>query len=974
MDDVSENVMELTDCPTIQYYFQMVSSYSSISSDITYLHVNIRSLIKNFSKLELLLCSVNRSVDVIILTEVGICERISSLYHIPSYNMHTELRSKRKGGGIIVYTHISHKFIPCKTLTIHSECIIGKITTRNNNNIVLFALYRPPSLNKNHFLTELDRLLCNYTNQDIILIGDINIDLKVSTNVSQQYLNLLSEHGLACGIRDYTRIESRKDSVTKSCIDHIFVRSPTQDVHCAALGTVLADHRVTVATMHSPATTRGDFKQIMRYNNTILRQQLNSLDWGDICQLTCPKHIYQTIKNNIINCYNKSMYTVKIKPSNRNLKNWVNKKIIKLSKEKDDKFIELKKDINNKILKLQFTKIRNKCNKVVEKTRNIYLKNEIYTNKNNPKVLWNIINRLTGRIKQSVDEVITNAFNNAKTRHIANNFSIAFKNSVQKIIPKCQKPLLDPKLYTKEANASIYIRKPSSKDIQTIISHIQTNKSPGVDKIRPIDIKNIKDKIIPVVKKLIETSIKTGKYPEELKMGVVRPIHKKGPKNEYDNYRPITILPTLNKIVEKYICNEIHYFYTKHEILSKQQYGFQPKKSTTMLLSDFTDFVNRKLNDKKHVLIVFIDFSKAFDTLRHDTLLIKLENSGIRGPLLKWCADYLTNRSYHVKIDQELSDLIPVSIGTAQGSVSGPLHYLAYVNDMNNIITGCKVYQYADDTCLIAEDRDIRVALSKLQTDFTLLNKWSHDAGLVLNAQKTKMLHISSAHNIVTYDHNIQLIAHDHECLHGMKPICDCKPIEQVSQFTYLGLTIDHRFNWSGHIDVVCNKLRAILAKFSILKYKIPLSVLLEIYTALADSIISYGLSSYGRTFPSYLVKIYNLQLRILKVIIPKKLKEKFKFNEAALFEFCKTHPVHIKVKKLLIIENYFKFNEFVMHSKLTRQITNKILKTIGAKNFYGERTTQYLVPRLINELPKNTRDKITPRNINQLIKCLEIN
>lgn len=108
-----------------------------------------------------------------------------------------------------------------------------------------------------------------------------------------------------------------------------------------------------------------------------------------------------------------------------------------------------------------------------------------------------------------------------------------------------------------------------------------------------------------------------------------------------------------------------------------------------LLSSQLTDEINSYLNEKKHVILLFIDFSKAFDTLKHDKLLKKLDNTGIRGPLLNWCENYLNNRKYNVKIDNQLSDEVSVKTGTAQGSVLGPLHYLAYVNDMEKVVKNC---------------------------------------------------------------------------------------------------------------------------------------------------------------------------------------------------------------------------------------------------------------------------------------------
>ncbi|KAI5631026.1 reverse transcriptase (RNA-dependent DNA polymerase) domain-containing protein [Phthorimaea operculella] len=184
---------------------------------------------------------------------------------------------------------------------------------------------------------------------------------------------------------------------------------------------------------------------------------------------------------------------------------------------------------------------------------------------------------------------------------------------------------------------------------------------------------------------------------------------------------------------------------------------------------------------------------------------------------------------------------------------------------MNNCISHCKVYQYADDTCLMSSDKDLNIALEKLQQDFDTVCKWSHDAGLVLNAGKTKFVHVHSTQCRTVTD--ISVTAHDHQCLHSTdyKNKCKCPKLQQVDQQRYLGLIIDSSFNWGPHIDSVCNRLRAIMAKFYIIKDRIPYSILLEMYKALVDSVVSYGLTSYGRTFKTYLAQIYRLQHSLIK-------------------------------------------------------------------------------------------------------------
>lgn len=457
-----------------------------------------------------------------------------------------------------------------------------------------------------------------------------------------------------------------------------------------------------------------------------------------------------------------------------------------------------------------------------------------------------------------------------------------------------------------------------------------------------------------------------------MKTGIVRPIFKKGSKLDYCNYRPITILPTLDKVIEKFIAKQIHSFFETNSILSNKQFGFQPKKSTTQLLSAFTDVINHHLNKRRQVLVVFIDYSKAFDTLQHNKLVERLDECGIRGPILKWCQDYLKDRSFQVKISDAYSDKGTVLEGTAQGSVLGPLHYLTYVNNVHRVINHSEIFQFADDTCLLAADKDICHAFLRLQKDFDSLIKWSHDSGLVLNAQKTKLLLISSSHNRQCAD--LSLVAHDHSCLHLgdlTSHTCACPPIQLASTQKYLGLVIDNRLKWTDHIDTVCDRLRAVLAKFSIIKFKIPCDILIMLYKALGESIIGYGLSSYGLTCKTHLNKIYNLQIRILKTIVPPAIKEKFKDNPNELFYYCNVLPVHEKLKYQLLVEQFFNNSIQITRSTVTntRNACNNLLVVPNYTNLYGKNQLKHILPKLINNLPKDIKDLLNSNNIKYKLK-----
>lgn len=973
MATLNEDITELINCTNVNDFLTYLPNNNMIN--LLCLHINIRSLIKNFSALEQCIINSKTCIDVVIVTEANISEGISCLYQIDGYRMHTALRGARRGGGIVLYINNKHKCIIKKYKSLHFENILFTITTQSRYSAVLCAIYRPPSCSKNLFITELETTLRNVDvkNHDLFLLGDMNIDLKSDKPLTHKYINMLSEFGLVGGISEHTRIEFHKGKLTKSCIDHIYARSRTQDLFTAALGSTLADHRAVAL-----ACTGVRVQHVPKYktctDNKKLFKLLQDVPWGESRTLECPLDLYDHIYTRFEKCYVQSQYQIKIKNKlTRGNNDWVSKNIIKACDYRDKLFTEWIKQPYDMIRKQNYNKARNYANVLIRKTKNNSIKNEILDSKGNMRKLWQILNKLTGRINRSIDETIINAFQkqNITCKDIANNFARRFSSSVKDIIPKCSNPLLDQINYKRPSNVSMRFKPADPDSVKKIIMSMNSNKAPGIDGIRLIDLKHICDKIKHVICKIINRCVQIGKYPPRLKTGIIRPIYKKGCHDDYNNYRPITILPTIDKVAEKFISKQIYDFYDKNKTLSDKQFGFQQNKNTTQLLSAFTDVIYNHLDKKRHVLIVFIDYSKAFDTLRHDRLLDCLDDSGIRGSLLSWCEDYLKNRKFIVKISDSVSESVAVTEGTAQGSVIGPLHYLTYVNNLETIIKNTEMFQFADDTCLIAANICIVEAQNQLQKDFDLLAKWSHDAGLVLNASKTKLMYVSSSQNRSTY--KPKLLAHSHDCLHINNKLanaahCDCETLEVVNKQTYLGLIIDNRFTWKEHINHVCIKLRAILAKFSIMKQKIPYQTLLMMYKSLAESIISYGLSSYGRTYKTHLDLVYKLQIRLLKQIVPYNIN-KYKNNCHELFGFCKILPIYEKIKLSLLTEEYFneglKVRKTVnKHDVITRSISSCKLLLPTYTNLYGMRSLKYIIPNLINELPKLIKDKLNESNI----------
>lgn len=304
-------IKEIFNCTSTNNFFQQLPPKSHLC--ISCLHINIRSSIKNFTKLLQIIHNCNFPLDVIVITEAGITNNIVNLFNIPGYNMYSQLRSNRKGGGIIIYVrnHLKFTLTPRKTITF--ESLTGTLKLNSNQDVVVCAVYRPPSSNKSIFVKELGAKESTCISkfdlkQNLLLIGDTNIDLKSISSCKDTYLEALSEYGLMCGITDFTRIESKLNNktnnylITKTCIDHIFARFPTSHPYSAVLDVVLADHRAVIFACIDdavPKRIQGVTKQIINYD--ILYKELKKVRWCDTNSMNVPSDIFQFIQNSFHN-------------------------------------------------------------------------------------------------------------------------------------------------------------------------------------------------------------------------------------------------------------------------------------------------------------------------------------------------------------------------------------------------------------------------------------------------------------------------------------------------------------------------------------------------------------------------------------------------------------------------------------------------------------------------------------------------
>ena len=263
------------------------------------------------------------------------------------------------------------------------------------------------------------------------------------------------------------------------------------------------------------------------------------------------------------------------------------------------------------------------------------------------------------------------------------NLIIFFTNIGSKLAPKIPQPSRPFQSYMKTVNSELESKKVTINELKEAFFSLKINKSAGFDDINYNVVKNCFGELSDPLLHIFNLSFLNGIFPDSLKIAKVTPVYKAGDSSDLGNYRPISILPCFSKILERIMYKRLNKYLQENKILYYKQFGFQAGHSTDHTIIQLVDQIYENFEENKYTLGVFIDLSKAFDTVDHEILLSKLETYGVKRNLLKWFKNYLTNRKQYVQINNNEKTVFEnVICVVPQVSILGPLLLLIYVNDL----------------------------------------------------------------------------------------------------------------------------------------------------------------------------------------------------------------------------------------------------------------------------------------------------
>lgn len=799
-------------------------------------------------------------------------------------------------------------------------------------------------------MSEINERFRNYL---IVVCGDFNIHLENENTQKNEFLTLLNMTNLSITITTPTRVVNNSHSL----VDNILVNNTEHILNISNDDFGFSDHYGQKITLQNPDFNHNSNTIITRKrifsskNKALFKNLISAIDWSALYTKTDVNQAYDIFYEYFNSCFNVAFPVKNIKINNENkCPEWMTIGI-KTSCRNKRSLLYIKKfhTTNTNFI----NHVQNYCkilkNVIILAKRN-FSNNCIINSSNKIRSTWKLVkanlkqkpNYTRGNIDilNQNNELITDPVS------VATEFQNFYLNIGETLTENMssKKEAMEYVTVLKLNNRnSFYFSPITETDIKRIINNFEQKNSTGMDDIPITIIKEQVEYFLKPITYLINLSLSTGTFPDCLKHAVIKPLFKKGEKTEISNYRPISLLSVISKILEAVVKEQINNYLERNRILSESQYGFRHGKNTTAATFDLVSNLNKTLENKNIPITIFCDLSKAFDCVDHKILLDKMEYYGIRGIVNDWFKSYLSDRTMSVEVKSFEGDQInnirsnpnKIKCGVPQGSILAPTLFLIYVNDIVVNFPLAKFSQFADDTSITLKHRELDELLNITKILLEDVSDWFAANKLVLNMSKT-----------------FNILFQPNKKLHQTVISTNIGEVTPTSSTKFLGLHIDQQLNWKTHITELNIKLSRAVFAINTIRQNIGFSVGKTVYYAYFYSLMQYGIEFWGNSVNSQ--STFLIQKKAIRALCGLKSRDSCRdyFKELEIFTLT-----NLYIYKISII-TFTEQNNLYTHSDVHDHDTRgKNVYVVPSYNLdVNRKGPVYVGIKIFNHLPEIIR------------------
>jgi hypothetical protein len=800
----------------------------------------------------------------IALTETWLNDNNVSYADIKGYNHIYKYRTNRPGGGVSLFLNDKVPFTLrddlCEFNDSH-ECLfieVDRSIYNTKSNIIIGVMYRIPgqdiSTFNTYFKSVLERI--KQENKIVYYNADFNINILNANEhtATNDFIELV--FSFSC-IPLITR-PSRITNVSSTLIDNIFTNN-FQNSEClkGLFINDISDHfPIFCIATKNKLKQNEDFSYIRKYTKVNLDKFTSNIEaekLNEIYRETDPELAMTKLHECLCRSHNKSFPLVKVKHGYVNRKPWLNETLKRLIGVKNKMYISLRNHYTAEKENM-YKRLKQSLKKNIRKAEKDYYLQILDKHKKNSKKTWetlkNVINAKRKSIKEhnfehngtkiSDPKIIAERFNNFFV-NVGPSLAAQIKtvpNTAQSYLIGCY-------------NDNFFLSPTTDIEVSKIIGSLKNN-SPGYDNINAKVLKHSINIYLPILVYIINLSFSSGIFPSVLKPANVIPLFKSGNTACFTNYRPVSLLPTVSKVFERLYYNRLYSFLEKYNILYNLQFGFRKGLSTNFALLTLMDKIISAIDRGEYAVGVFLDFSKAFDTVDHKILIGKLYHYGIRGTPLEWIQSYLSNREQMTTYNGFSSPKRTISCGVPQGSILGPLLFLLYINDLAHVSSSLFTIMFADDSNCFVTGKDLPDITNTLNNELSKIVTWLKANKLSLNIDKTHYMLFQPKRKYSETDLSIKI---------------ESKQIERVSHCKFLGVVLDDKLSWKYHILHLKVKLSKVIGIMYRARTNLDASHLTVLYKSLFEPYLFYCNTIWSCACKTTLLPLRSLQNAAMKCI-----------------------------------------------------------------------------------------------------------